>query len=286
MPTLSISSKKTTHTVYGALLRNALLFNEPLPILPNSTLNQKFGVAADQLPVGNEKPIIQYFGIGLNGVVQNIGINGLYQTKYREYQPRWGSALYSFPFIIRPVTSDLSIQERANYRMRKVQTFDGVAYACYYLRKIDLTTSVSEVEYRTVEDGNVMATAWEPELSDLNPTALEVNPNQVLTTGDDYLSVTRKLTLPFSPSDIQELLDAADVILGDASYANISELTLVSGIDRAVQGDFNGVALSYTEACYAQVNAFIKTMISAPNQLDGATLLVDAGANEPLLIVS
>lgn len=283
---ITLNSKKTTHTVYGALLRNALLFNEALPILPNSTLNQKFSVAEDQLPIGLEKPVMQYFGIGLNGVIQDIGVNNLYRTKYRQHQPRWGSALLAFPFLMRPVEEDLSIDDRAFFRMRKVQEFGGVLYACYYLRRIDLSKSRSEVEYRTTVDGNVVTTTWEPTLNDLNPMPLEVNPNQVLTTGDDYLSVTRKIDLVFTPNDIQELMTCSEIIYGDSTYANVSELVAVSGIERAVQGSFNGLTLSYTEAVYAQVNAFIKTFLSAPNQLDGATIKVDVGANEPLLIVS
>ena len=286
MPTITINSKKTTHTVYGALLRNALLFNEALPILPNSTLNQKFEVAENQLPVGLEKPIVQYFGIGLSGAVQDIGVEGLFRTKYREYQPRWGAPLTAFPFVMRPVTDDLTIDERAFYRMRKVMEKGGIVYAAYYLKRIDLSLSRSEVEYRTTVDGNVVTTEWEPELADLNPVPLEVNPNAVLTTGDDYLSVTRKVDLVFTPNDIQELLMCSEILYGDSTYANISELVAVSGIERSVQGDFNGVQLSYTEAVYAQVNAFIKTFMSASNQLDGATIKVDVGANEPLLIVS
>lgn len=286
MPSFTINSKKTTHTVYGALLRNALLFNEPLPILPNSTLNQKFEVAQDQLPIGLEKPVVQYFGIGLNGVIQDIGIEGLYRTKYREYQPRWGSQLLAFPFLMRPITEDLTVDERAYFRMRKIIEKDGIIYAAYYLRRIDLSLSRTEVEYRTTIDGNVVSTDWEPELADLNPPPLEVNPNAVLTTGDDYLSVTRKVDLVFTPNDIQELLMCSEILYGDSSYANISELVAVSGIERSVQGDFNGIQLSYTESVYAQVNAFIKTFMSAPNQLDGATIKVDVGANEPLLMVS
>lgn len=286
MPMITINSKKTTHTVYGALLRNVLLFNEELPIIPNSTLNQKFSVAEDKFPTGLEKPIVQYFGVGLNGVIQDIGINNLYRTKYRQYQPRWGSALLSFPLVMRPIAEDLSIDERAFYRMRKLQEFDGIVYACYYLRRIDLTKSRSEIEYRTTVEGNVVTTSWEPTLNDLNPLALEVNPNQVLTTGDDYLSVTRKIEIIFTPNDIQELMNCSEIIYGDSAYANISELIIASGIERSVQGNFNGVSLSYTEAIYAQVNAFVKTFLSAPNQLDGATINVDVGANEPLLIVS
>lgn len=276
--------KKSTRTVYGALLQTAQRFKQPLPILLNSTLNQKFDVSASLTPNLDEMPFTQYFAIGLNGVTIEAATNGLYETKYREYDPRWASLLTHVPFIMRRLQDDLTAAQRVPYRMRCIETHGGVQYASYYLKKLNLAATTVAAEYRTIVNDIVTPSAWTPTLANLNPVPMPVLANQVLTTGDDYVAATKKLQLVFSPSDIQEIMDAVNIIYGNPNFANITELALVSGVDRVVTGAFNGISASYTEAIYAQVNDFIKTSISCPNALKGQTLDIDAGSNEPLLI--
>ena len=276
--------KKSTRTIYGALLQTAQRFQQALPILPNSTLNQKFEVFQDLIPGVDEMPFTQYFAIGLKGVTIDIGVDGLYVTKYREYDPRWASLLSHVPFVMRRVSEDLTPAERVPYRMRHIEVHNGVTYAAYYLKKLVLDTTAVGAEYRTIVNDIVTSNAWEPTLANLNPTPLTPNPNQVIMTGDDYVSATKKLQLVFTPNDIQEIMDAVNIIYGNPDYANITEVALVSGVDRVVTGDFNGIPSGYTEAIYAQVNDFVKTSISCPNALKGQTIDVDAGSNEPLLI--
>lgn len=276
--------KKSTRTIYGALLQTAQRFQQALPILPNSTLNQKFEVFQNLIPGVDEMPFTQYFAIGLKGVTIDIGVDGLYVTKYREYDPRWASLLSHVPFVMRRVSEDLTPAERVPYRMRHIEVHNGVTYAAYYLKKLVLDTTAVGAEYRTIVNDIVTSNAWEPTLANLNPTPLTPNPNQVIMTGDDYVSATKKLQLVFTPNDIQEIMDAVNIIYGNPDYANITEVALVSGVDRVVTGDFNGIPSGYTEAIYAQVNDFVKTSISCPNALKGQTIDVDAGSNEPLLI--
>lgn len=276
--------KKSTRTVYGALLQTAQRFKQPLPILPNSTLNQKFDVASGLVPNTDEMPFTQYFAIGLNGVTIENATNGLYETKYREYDPRWASLLTHVPFLMRRVQDDLTPAQRVPYRMRCIEIHGGVQYACYYLKKLNLTTSTVAAEYRTILNDIVTPSVWTPSLANLNPTPMPVSANEVLTTGDDYVAATKKLQLVFTPIDIQEIMDAVNIIYGNPNFANITELALVSGVDRVVTGAFDGTSAPYTEAIYAQVNDFIKTAISCPNALKGQTLDIDAGSNEPLLV--
>ena len=276
--------KKSTRTVYGALLQTAQRFKQPLPILPNSTLNQKFGVFQDLVPGVNEMPFTQYFAIGVKGVTVDITTNGLYVTKYREYDPRWGSLLAHVPFLMRRVQEDITPAERVSYRMRKVEVHNGITYVAYYLKKLNLDTTAVGAEYRTIINDIITSSAWTPTLANLNPEPMTVNPNQVIRTGDDYISATKKIQLVFTAGDIQEIMDAVNIIYGDPGYANITELALISGLDRTVTGDFNGISAGYTEAIYTQVNDFVKTSISCPNALNGQIIDIDAGSNEPLLI--
>lgn len=277
-------AKKSTRTIYGALLQTAQRFKQPLPILPNSTLNQKFDVFPDLLPGEGEMPFTNYLAIGLKGVTIDVNEDGLYVTKYREYSPRWGSLLLHCPFIMRPVSNDLTAPERVKYRLRRIEIHGGIAYACYYLRTLDLTTSIVGAEYRTIVNDIVTSQSWTPTLGDLNPTALEPNPNEVIQTGDDYIAATKKIALVFTAQEVQEIMDAVNIIYGTPDVANITEFALCSGLDRVVTGDFNGIPAAYTEVVAAQVNDFVKATLSCPNATMGQTINVDAGSNEPLLV--
>ena len=278
--------KKSTRTIYGALLDSAKRFNDPLPILPNSTLNQKFTVFENELPRQNELPIAQYLAIGLKGSEVTLSTEGFFKTKYRRYNPRWASLLSHVPYIVRPVEQGLTSDQREKYRLRTLEEFNGNFYECWWLRKLDLKANPVGVEYRKLINGNISSVAWEPSLSDLNPTPLTVNPNQVLLTGDDYLAATKKFEIEFTPQDIQELLNVCNVMYGDPDIANITEFGLVSGIERVMQTNFNGIMANYTEAIYCQITDFINSTLSAPNALRGQKLFIDGGSNEPLIIVN
>lgn len=278
--------KKSTRTIYGALLDSAKRFNDPLPILPNSTLNQKFSVFENELPRQNELPVAQYLAIGLKGAEVTPTTEGFFKTKYRRYNPRWASLLSHVPYIVRPVEQGLTSDQREKYRLRTVEEYNGAFYECWWLRKMDLSANPVGVEYRKLINGSISSVAWEPALSDLNPTPLTANPNQVLLTGDDYLAATKKFEVEFTPQDIQELLNVCNVIYGDPDIANITEFALVAGIERVMQTNFSGIMANYTEAIYCQVTDFINSTLSAPNALRGQKLFIDGGSNEPLIIVS
>lgn len=278
--------KKSVRTIYGAVLDTAKRFNEPLPILPNSTLNQKFGIAEEETLRAGEYPHTQYFAIGLKGTIITALTNGLYKTAYREYNPSWASLLQHVPFVMRPADQPLTAAERENYRGRRIEEHNGQYYEAWYLRKLDTTSGSVGVELRRLIDGNIVPSAWLPGLSELNPEPVAANPNQVIRTGDDYLAATRRFQLKFTPNEIQEVIDCVNIIYGDPDLANLTEFGLVSGVDRTIQGNFGGINQNYTEAVYAQITDFVKSTISCPNSLLGATIFADAGSNEPLLIVN
>lgn len=278
--------KKSTRTISGAVLDTARRFGEPLPIMPNSTLNEKFSVFDGEKPRPGEYPITQYLAIGIKGVVINVETDGTHTTTYRSYQPSWASLLGHVPFIMRPIDNDLTPTERSKYRMRVVDEFNGVTYACYYLLRFDpMSFNPVAAEQRKVVNGEPIPSEWSHSPEALNPTPLTVYANQRLRTGNDYLSAIKKLEFWFSPNDVQEILNVVNIIYGDPNKANITEFALVSGIDRSVSGLINGVQTNYVEAVYAQITDFVNSTLSAPNALRGQTLFIDAGSNEPMLIV-
>ena len=280
-----MTTKTSVRTIYGALVQSALRWNDPLKILPNSTLNQKFDVLPDSLPYDGEKVYTKYLAIGLKGITIELN-QGLYKVNFRNYLPSNASLFKHCPFIMRRLTEDLTPSERARYRMRKIEEFNGVSYACYYLRVIDNDGVAADAEKRQTINGLVTPDSWEPTLNDLNPNPDVIDPNQQVANGDEYLAASKKIKIVFTPDDIQELIAAVTIIYGDPGFAELSEFGLVSGVDRQTTGDFGGVSQAYTEAVYAQVNDFLRARVSAPDNLGGKILNLDAGSVEPLLLTS
>lgn len=278
--------EKSTRSALGALLQTAQKFGKPLEIVKNSTLNQKFGVFEDILPDPTDDLAVRYVAIGNGGHRTEVGKDNLALFNSIPHMPRHTSLYKHMPFIMRPADNDLIAAERVNYRLRKEIDINGTRYAAYYLRKLDLLNTTPTLEYRTVVDGAVTSTPWEPSLDDLNPTPPLINPNQVMTTGDDYIAATARVPLVFTEAETSELINVATILYGDPGYAIISEVALCSGIDKLLSGSFNGVSMNYTEAIGVQVNDFLATLFVAPFQTKGVTIDLDAGSVEPLLVLS
>lgn len=278
--------EKSTRSALGALLQTSQKFGKPLEIVKNSTLNQKFGIFEDMIPEPDDNISVQYVAIGNGGHRTEVGKDNLTLFNSIPHQPRHTSLYKQMPFIIRPVELDLTAAERLNYRLRKEIVVSGQRYAAYYLKKLNLITTIPTLEYRTIVDGVVTSTPWEPSLDDLNPSPPLLNPNQVLSTGDDYIAASSRVPLVFNAEETAELINVATILYGNPGYAIVSEIALCSGVDKLVSGNFNGVSMNYTEAIAVQVNDFLATLFVAPFQTNGVTIDLDAGSVEPLLVLS
>lgn len=62
------------------------------------------------------------------------------------YPPEYKSPIekYGLPIKTVPVTDDLPEEEQQQYLRREIQNIDGVDHACYYLKKLKWSVSVSE----------------------------------------------------------------------------------------------------------------------------------------------
>ena len=277
--------EKSTRNALGALLQTAQKFGKPFDILPNSTLNQKFGVFDSLLPDPTDDISVRYVAIGNGGHKSVTGANGISKFVSIPHQPRHTALYNHLPFIMRPVDADLIAAERVNYRLRKEIDVNGARYAAYYLRKLDLTATAPSLEYRTVVGETVTTNPWEPSLEDLNPVPPALNPNQVMTTGDDYIAASALVPLVFTEAETLELINAATILYDDPGFAVVSEIALCSGVDRMVSGNFNGTAMNYTEAIAVQVNDFLATLFVPQFQSRGMSIDLDAGSVEPLLVL-
>lgn len=271
-------------TIFAAHIQTCKLLGRPFNVLPNSTLNQKFSVVETELNAANEIPTLKYIAIGNKGSSYDIGADNTILIKPTPHLPRHAS-LYNFiPFIAREASNDLSAAERVNYRMRVLRTVNSVDYVFYYLKVFNTTNVTPEVELRNVNDGVITSTPFTPLISDLSPTPPVITNLNLNSPNGDYLISTAKLDFNLNQVEINEIIDACNILYGDDRYAVINEIALCTGIDRNVSGQFGSTVAPYTEAVVAQVAAFVSEYHALYRTSTSLSMRFDVGAVEPLLV--
>jgi len=158
-----------------------------------------------------------------------------------------------------------------------------VDYVAYYLRRLDLTNVVVKMQLNEVSGGITTTTDFIPTSDDLNPTQPTLASGGINTVTGNFLSATAKLQILFDTFDATEILNAAIVLYNSEDYAFITEMALVSGVDRSVTvTDPNSVNVTYNEVIAAQIVTHVSTMQPMKSQRDGFTATLDVGATEPL----
>lgn len=276
--------ESVTRTIYGAHLQTCKLLNRPFTVLPNSTLNQKFNLFADELPLSNEYPKLGYIGIGNKAATYELGNDGFILTREIPHLPRHAS-LYNFiPFVIRNMNDDLSATERMKYRLRVPITINSEQYVAYYLRVLNLDNVAPSVELRNVNEGVITTTDFIPEITDLSPQHPNISNVNLNNPNGDYLVSTAKINFVLNQNDINNILEACQLLYGDPRYAVINEIALVTGIDRVLTGVFGSTQSSYTEVISAQIAAFVYQYHALTVNSTEVNITFDVGTEEPLLV--
>lgn len=278
--------ERIVRTVYGAYLQTCQLLDLPVIIKPNSTLNEKFNIHTNIAIADSDRPAMLYVGIGNGGHRMVVGSNGIGKPEIIQHTPRHAALYNQLPFVLRLPSEDLIPTERAKYRLRRLETHDGTTYVAYYLKKLDMTNTVPQLELRTVTNGVTNSTVFSPTIADLNPTPPAINPGGVLTTTGDYIAATGKVPFTMDANEVAEFLNVANIIYGDEGYAMISEIALCSGVDRTVVGDFNGSSSGYIDSIGVQIMNFIGQFVHVPSNNSGIDIEFDVGSVEPLLVLA
>lgn len=270
-------------TAYGALLQTCQLLGLPVPIMANTTLNQKLSIHQDVSVADTDHVAVKYIGIGNRGHRMASGVDNISFPESLQHETTDAGAFNQLPFVLRLPSEDLNAIERQKYRLRRTEVHGGTTYVAYYLKLMDLSSTVPQLELRTVSNGIVTSTDFNASLANLNPEPPALLPGQVLTTSGDYVAATAKVPFALSDTDVVEFLNVCNIIYGDEKYAIISEIILCSGVDRALTGDFNGVSTGYTDAVGVQIYAFISEFFSVKYSSRDLTATFDLGSLEPLL---
>jgi hypothetical protein len=267
-----------TRTVMGSAIQTAQYFGKAHSILENSTLNEKFNIFQATLPNETEYHEASYIVIGDKGHTGTLASNNRFITKDVKHR-RTDAALYNhIPFVIREIDNDLTIAERANYRLRvvSVRAEDNKTYVHYYAKRIDLSGSAVNVQKKNLETGETIP--WIPTSANLNP----VIPENFEST-NEIISSSMVLPIEFTANDVDELRNVARIMYGSEDEALVSEFGIVSGVDRVLTGVSTGnQSINYTEVIAAQIVLHITSYYNASQHNDGFSLIIDGGVAEAL----
>lgn len=272
-----------TRTIYGGALQTTLLLGTKFELVPNTTLNEKFGVQPTAtLPVG-VIPKVNYFCVGNGGHRMTSGTDGIPYTTPINHRASDAALFNHIPFLIRELDDDISIAKRENYALRKIIDVEGIQYIAYYLKRMDTESVKIVLQHTNTTDGNTITTAYVPNNDNLNPTQPNLPNDGVITTDGNYLSSSAIITVIFDELDVAELVNVARVLYNNENRALISEIGLCSGLDLVVSTTGASGSFNYREAVAVQVVTHITGYYPVGMNNRGFELQIEAGATEPLL---
>lgn len=283
MPT--IPQHITTRTIYGNLLLTAAAWKIPYQPLSGSTLNEKYGVHASTNWLATDVPALYGFMIGIGGHVNTPIVDDISLPSSIPHRVRDGAMFRPMPFVLRPLNSDLSSIQRANYAIRTKIEVSGTYYWAYYVRIIDVNNLTPEVKHTIINGGVTNTENFQTDVTVLSPTKPTLPLPTLTETEGEYFSVFLQLNLGMTAAEVEEYRNVADILYGDPNLAIISEFGIVGGVKRTVPLlDQNGAETStnYNELLGCVATSFTTLYQNVASANEGYTLKLNSGANEPL----
>lgn len=273
-----------TRTIYGTYLQTVKHLGLPFQLVPNTTLNELFGVQAGVQPGAAQVPNMRYLALGNLGHMTVVGEDGSDETVPVPHRTTDAGLYGPIPWVLREATNDLPANIRARYGLRRSEVHNGQNYFAYYLRRLDFAGVVPQMQHVEVIDNVITTTPFTPTTDNLNPTRPQIpNTGVVLGSRSSY-SCSAITTITIGPDEVAEILNAHRVRTGSTRSPVISELALVSGVDKEVTGTAGGGGnFTYNEVVAAQINVFISTYHALGYATNGATFTLDVGGVEPTL---
>ena len=276
MPT---NATKTIHFARLELLRS---MNIPFNIEQYSTLNEKHQMA-NIAPPNTGYPTIQYLGIGRGGHRNAVGSGSNGLIDILQHGVTDAALFEQIPFVLTPTTNDLSLVDRAKYRIRKLETHGGIDYFAYYLKVIPNASVPPDIRVIQMVDGVIASDdTYVPSPSSLSPTPVDISNTVVNTVSGKHIIIQSKIALPLTADEILAINDAVTTIYGDVRYATISEVAIVAGYDISVTNSLGGISATYDEIQSAQVMCFIGTFVPLQNAPDAVDLSYGLNNSMPL----
>lgn len=274
-------------TVYGAALQTAQVLGLPVVIHPNTTLNEKLSINPTATLGTHEVPTMKYISIGIGGHRGNTGPDGMTTIETLQHSAADASSYRMLPYVMRPASADLNDAERVRYALRRIEKHNGIEYAVYYLRRIDLTDVTIALKKKVVSNGKETVSDFVPGIEVLDPKVPETSPGSNQIDGT-YLYATAQVNIDFDSFDAQEIINSAKILYNDEKYAFISEFGFVTGVDRVMStpGGSTGNSFNMNEVVAAQIFCHVSALQPIYNQKNGFEALYEVGISEPLMVLT
>lgn len=277
--------KTTITTLYGGQLMNTLAFKRPFKLVPNTTINEKLEVQAGIAPSAGELPGIQYICIGNRGHRNRTGPDGQPYTSDQQHQPVDAGLFNFLPFVLVPIDQDLTTAQQGRYAGRKLHVFGGKNYVGYWIRRLDTSKADPEMRLNTVDGKNVSSKPFVPTSDNLNPVPVDISSTEVNTSSGQYVSSESTVEVVFTAEEVEMIVQACRIMYDNEGYAVVSELALVSGVDRKIRAPGNGTqTFDFMEVIAAQICAILSTYHNLPAANNGFKETLNMGITEPMLL--
>lgn len=274
-----------TRTVYGAALQTAQLTGRPFELIASTTLNEKLNVLTNPTIVSGEYPRLQYVCIGNGGHgIKNGGTNMVVPVPL-QHRTSDAAPFNMIPFVLRHVDEDLPQGQRVRYALRRTEQINGENYYAYYLRRLPAITGSVQLNHKAVSGGNTTVTPFTPTSAHLNPVPPDLDNSGTNVATGDYLTATLATQFNLDSFDIAEILKVSTIIYGEDDFAVISEIGLVTGLERQISVATSGGAnVNFNEVAAAQIHTHITRFTPLKFTNGAVNNTYNLGATEPLFL--
>lgn len=275
-------------TLYGTVAQLQAVLRRPISadFLKATSLNRKLNIQPNAVPNPGELCTVRGYVCGIGGQTSTQGTHGLPLVATNPHTAVHAAPYYLVPIVLREPTNDLSAIERQRYGLRCILPVGGVNMIAYYLRRMD--TSQGEINSEDLVVANNQTT-----VSDFVPDDINLSPQPLLTSVEvpnplegKFVRASAPVEVALDAFDVTEMIAACTLLFGpDTAYGNITELCIMTGVDRMVTGD-NGLGgtVSYNEVIGAQVMQHIPSRIMLSDFPEGFSTTYDFGGSEPLYV--
>lgn len=279
-----------TRTGFGSVGQLAGWLGCPTPVeyVAGSTLNNKHQIFPNMGMSASESARLIGISFGVGGVTYStVGTRSRQTTT--PHTPKDGAAFEGLPACIRALDNPLTPQERARYGLRQVRDVNGVPSEVYHALRMNFRDAVIKMQKRTQANGSITNENFVPaaDASVLSPVPTVVATENVNPLQGQSLLATARLEIALDAFIVAELLNAAQTLFGSEDDAYLTEIQLLQGVERQVDGPTGqaGVTTSYTEMIACQVGQHITSRVFLPDYRDGYSSAYELGGNDPMFVL-
>lgn len=224
---------------------------------------------------------MQYFAIGSGGHF-NItnATNGRPKMGNKPHKARQTGFFDIMPFVAKPLEDDLSPDDRAKYRCRKVVEINGKLYAAYFLRYLDLSAAPITQSIVKKDKGVTASVPYKPTANDAVPKGTEISGESDGT----YIQTLIQVDIVFNTQEAQWLREVANLWYGDPEDAIVSEIAICSGVDKPITKRYPSVGNQTPQAVSSSLREAVCVQLNVAESLYHAMTFNNGSVTEKIFI--